>query len=250
MDATDTPVTTATPKAKGAGAKAKAAKEAGLRLKQAQRASMLLKHVSDPTRLQVVLTLAQGERHVGALCEQFGQSQPAVSHHLALLRHGGIIAPRRQGKNNFYGLTDTGSELARVVNGLIRLNPAPLHSLRIGRVATHRVRPRAPWPDPPAAGVRRVGRGNERRNSSTNDAGQRGGEKRKDPLTGRLERLRFRNSNDPAVLIGDRRRQLRMSVFVPHPWLVIAEIALLDPLDRTDHAARLSPPPGRDRTVV
>ena len=50
---------------------------------------------------------------------QLSQSQPAVSHHLALLRHGGIIAPRRQGKNNFYSLTDTGTDLARVVKNLI-----------------------------------------------------------------------------------------------------------------------------------
>ncbi len=50
---------------------------------------------------------------------QLSQSQPAVSHHLALLRHGGIIAPRRQGKNNFYSLTETGTDLARVVNNLI-----------------------------------------------------------------------------------------------------------------------------------
>jgi DNA-binding MarR family transcriptional regulator len=88
-------------KAPGVKAKAAAAKEAAGRLKQAQRASMLLKHVSDPTRLQVIMTLAEGERHVGALCDQLNQSQPAVSHHLALLRHGGIISPRRQGKNNF-----------------------------------------------------------------------------------------------------------------------------------------------------
>src|SRR3954469_1477125 len=119
MDATDTPVKTVSPKPKGAAAKAKAAKEAGARLKQAQRASMLLKHVSDPTRLQVILTLSEGERHVGALCSQLGQSQPAVSHHLALLRHGGIISPRRQGKNNFYGLTDTGEELAKVVKSVV-----------------------------------------------------------------------------------------------------------------------------------
>ena len=119
MEMTDSTVKTTTPKAKGAAAKAKAAKEAGARLKQAQRASMLLKHVSDPTRLQVILTLSEGERHVGALCTQLGQSQPAVSHHLALLRHGGIISPRRQGKNNFYGLTETGSELAKVVKQLI-----------------------------------------------------------------------------------------------------------------------------------
>ena len=38
---------------------------------------------------------------------------------MALLRHGGIIAPRRQGKNNFYGLTDAGEELAKVVKGVI-----------------------------------------------------------------------------------------------------------------------------------
>ena len=46
-------------------------------------------------------------------------SQPAVSHHLALLRLGGIVDRRRQGKNNFYSLTETGSELARVVKNLI-----------------------------------------------------------------------------------------------------------------------------------
>ncbi|WP_165231111.1 ArsR/SmtB family transcription factor [Aquisphaera insulae] len=107
-------VATRTPAPKARGAKA-----ADLRFQQAKRASILLKHVSDPTRLQVILILSEGERHVGALCEQLSQSQPAVSHHLALLRHGNIIAPRRQGKNNFYSLTETGSDLARVVKNLI-----------------------------------------------------------------------------------------------------------------------------------
>jgi DNA-binding transcriptional ArsR family regulator len=110
------PKTTA---AKTAATKTKASKGADHRFQQAKRASILLKHVSDPTRLQVILILSEGERHVGALCSQLSQSQPAVSHHLALLRHGNIIAPRRQGKNNFYSLTDTGSELARVVKNLI-----------------------------------------------------------------------------------------------------------------------------------
>ena len=114
-----TPKQTVTAKTSTTNAKAKAAKSADNRFQQARRASILLKHVSDPTRLQVVLILAEGERHVGALCDQLSQSQPAVSHHLALLRHGGIIAPRRQGKNNFYSLTDTGGELARVVKNLI-----------------------------------------------------------------------------------------------------------------------------------
>lgn len=94
---------------------AKAKNDTVQRQKLAQRAAILLKQVSDPTRLQVVLLLASGEKHVGALCDELNLGQPAVSHHLALLRHGGIIAPRRQGKNNFYALTETGEELATVV---------------------------------------------------------------------------------------------------------------------------------------
>jgi len=111
--------TKAATKPASATSKAKATKAADLRSQQARRASILLKHVSDPTRLQVILILSDGEQHVGALCSQLSQSQPAVSHHLALLRHGGIIAPRRQGKNNFYSLTDTGTELSTVVKGLM-----------------------------------------------------------------------------------------------------------------------------------
>jgi DNA-binding transcriptional ArsR family regulator len=107
------------PAPKSAAGKPKALRGAEQRYHQARRASILLKHVSDPTRLQVILILSEGERHVGALCAQLSQSQPAVSHHLALLRHGGIIAPRRQGKNNFYSLTDTGTDLAHVVKNLI-----------------------------------------------------------------------------------------------------------------------------------
>jgi DNA-binding transcriptional ArsR family regulator len=104
-------------KAKATTAKAKT--DVGKGLKQAQRAAILLKQVSDPTRLQIVLMLSEGERHVGALCETLSQSQPAVSHHLALLRHGSIIAPRRQGKNNFYALTESGEQLAEIVKNVI-----------------------------------------------------------------------------------------------------------------------------------
>ena len=118
MTATKTTVK-ATTASKTSASKSKAAKDSDQRAQQARRASILLKHVSDPTRLQVILILAEGEQHVGALCAQLSQSQPAVSHHLALLRHGGIIAPRRQGKNNFYSLTETGEELAKVVKNVV-----------------------------------------------------------------------------------------------------------------------------------
>jgi len=110
---------TATTAAKAAIKASKSKKAADQRFKLAQRAATLLKQVSDPTRLQVILMLSEGEKHVGALSESLSQSQPAVSHHLALLRHGGIIAPRRQGKNNFYALTETGEDLATVVKTMI-----------------------------------------------------------------------------------------------------------------------------------
>ena len=57
-------------------------------------------------------------------------SQPAVSHHLALLRHGGIVDRRRQGKNNFYSLTDTGYRLSKIVKGVVvdlPRKPEPSH---------------------------------------------------------------------------------------------------------------------------
>jgi DNA-binding transcriptional ArsR family regulator len=116
---TTKPPVRATTASKTSASRARVANDADQRTQQARRASILLKHVSDPTRLQVILILAEGERHVGALCTELSQSQPAVSHHLALLRHGGIIAPRRQGKNNFYSLTESGMTLADVVQDLI-----------------------------------------------------------------------------------------------------------------------------------
>jgi DNA-binding transcriptional ArsR family regulator len=91
-----------------------------LRFKMIQRTAIRLKQISDPTRLRIVLMLSDGEKHVGGICDELGiSSQPAVSHHLALLRHGGVIRPRRVGKNNFYGLTEAGEELAKIVKGVV-----------------------------------------------------------------------------------------------------------------------------------
>jgi DNA-binding transcriptional ArsR family regulator len=86
-----------------------------------RQAADLLKQVSDPTRLQILLLLNNKERNVSELCTELGtQSQPAVSHHLALLRHGRLIEPRRAGKHNYYGLTEGGRTLAEVVLAVIK----------------------------------------------------------------------------------------------------------------------------------
>jgi len=84
-----------------------------------RHAADLLKQVSDPTRLQVLISLSKKERHVTELCAEIGApSQPAVSHHLALLRHGRLIESRRDGKHNYYGLTDTGRKLVALAGTL------------------------------------------------------------------------------------------------------------------------------------
>jgi DNA-binding transcriptional ArsR family regulator len=73
------------------------------------------KLIGDETRLRILFYLAlspQGELHVTDLCQRLGQSQPAVSHHLALLRVSGLIEARREGKHNFYTVrTDHFGEL-------------------------------------------------------------------------------------------------------------------------------------------
>ena len=65
----------------------------------------LFKLLADETRLRILYFLMQQEElNVRTLCDLLEQSQPAVSHHLALLRVAGIIECRRDGKHNFYHL--------------------------------------------------------------------------------------------------------------------------------------------------
>jgi ArsR family transcriptional regulator, arsenate/arsenite/antimonite-responsive transcriptional repressor len=65
--------------------------------------AQVFKLLADESRLKILLALAQdGELHVTALCEFLQQTQPAVSHHLTLLRMAGLVGFRRAGKHNFY----------------------------------------------------------------------------------------------------------------------------------------------------
>jgi ArsR family transcriptional regulator len=65
----------------------------------------VFKLLADRHRLKIVLALAQeGQMHVTALCNVLKQSQPAVSHHLTLMRMVGLIRFERSGKHNYYQL--------------------------------------------------------------------------------------------------------------------------------------------------
>jgi DNA-binding transcriptional ArsR family regulator len=70
-----------------------------------ERLTDVFRLLADQSRLKIVLALAQdGELHVSALCRLLGQSQPAVSHHLTLMRMAKLVTVDRKGKFSYYRL--------------------------------------------------------------------------------------------------------------------------------------------------
>jgi DNA-binding transcriptional ArsR family regulator len=66
-------------------------------------AEMLFRTLADPTRRAIFERLClEGERTVGALTDQAGVSQPAVSKHLGALKLAGLVRDRRQGRETHY----------------------------------------------------------------------------------------------------------------------------------------------------
>lgn len=89
----------------------------------------LFKLLSDETRLRILYSLLQeDELNVRTLCRLLGQSQPAVSHHLALLRVAGLIECRRDGKHNFYRLLP--SRFEELLGMLFRASPGSSARIR------------------------------------------------------------------------------------------------------------------------
>ena len=81
----------------------------------AAETSELLKALADPTRLNMVASLAHA---AGAVCicdftAAFGLSQPTISHHMAKLRVAGLVESRRRGVWVYYRLREDISPLAR-----------------------------------------------------------------------------------------------------------------------------------------
>jgi ArsR family transcriptional regulator len=100
----------------------------------------LFKLLADDTRLRILnLLLQTKEHHVRALCDLLGQSQPAVSHHLALLRTAGLIECRRDGKHNFYRLSPKRLEalLDNVLSGAAN-SPNGEATLQLGKYSLRR----------------------------------------------------------------------------------------------------------------
>jgi len=58
--------------------------------------------LSEPTRLQILNLLRQGERSVGELAKLCGYSSANISRHLALLTQRGLVARESRGNSAIY----------------------------------------------------------------------------------------------------------------------------------------------------
>jgi ArsR family transcriptional regulator len=90
------------------------------------------KLLADETRLRILIYLLErGELNVRALCDLLQLSQPAVSHHLALLREDRLIDLRRDGKHNYYRVLP--ERLSELVGTVFSGLPGRAPQLRLGR---------------------------------------------------------------------------------------------------------------------
>ena len=65
-------------------------------------ASAILTAMANPKRLMILATLVQGEIAVGALANQIGLSQSALSQHLSKLRALNLVHTRRDAQTIYY----------------------------------------------------------------------------------------------------------------------------------------------------
>lgn len=66
--------------------------------------------MADPTRRAIIARLATGEATVDELAEPFEMTQPAISQHLKVLEHAGLIVRRVDGTKRPRRLAKAGIE--------------------------------------------------------------------------------------------------------------------------------------------
>lgn len=66
----------------------------------------ILGAMSDPTRVRLLLALADSELCVRELAAAVGVSESGVSHQLRLLRDRNLVTPHRQGRHIYYRIAD------------------------------------------------------------------------------------------------------------------------------------------------
>lgn len=76
-------------------------------IEECRTVAEVFKQISDGTRLRILFYLCHNEECVGNIAAAMEMSDPAVSHHLRILKNTGLIVGRREGKEMYYKLADT-----------------------------------------------------------------------------------------------------------------------------------------------
>ena len=71
----------------------------------------IFKALGDETRLTIVQLLVGRELCVCDILDSFVMSQPAISHHLKILRQAGVVRDKREGKWIYYSLNPSTLDL-------------------------------------------------------------------------------------------------------------------------------------------
>ena len=92
---------------------------------QIEEAARLFHALSEPTRLQILEQLKDGEQCVCELTELFNTGQSRLSFHLRVLKEAGLINDRPEGRWMYYSLNAEGiKELASFVEALQESRPS------------------------------------------------------------------------------------------------------------------------------
>lgn len=80
--------------------------------------------LSDATRLKILWILCHSEECVTNIAAAVGMSDPAVSHHLRILKSNGYVTSRRIGKEVHYTLakTETARLMHRMIDDIFEMN--------------------------------------------------------------------------------------------------------------------------------
>lgn len=74
--------------------------------------------MAEPRRREIVRLVWDGELSAGEIAAHFDVSRPAISQHLRLLKHAGLIDERRQGTHRYYrARPETLAELRAYLDG-------------------------------------------------------------------------------------------------------------------------------------
>lgn len=95
------------------------------------RVARLFHALADPTRLDLLARLRDGERCVCDLQAELDAAQSRLSFHLRVLREAGLVTDRREGRWSYYALAP--GALAELHDRLVALRPTARGRARAAR---------------------------------------------------------------------------------------------------------------------